>query len=53
MKDALYQTLIYKPFLFNPYFNILPKGEFKGKTFQEFVNKDLPEAEKLSKDNLK
>ena len=46
VKDPLYLTLIYKPFLFNPYFKVLSKSGFKGETFQDFIVKNLPDPEK-------
>ena len=48
--DHLYETLIYRPFLDNPYYKVLPKDKFEGDGFQEFIQLNFPDPERSFKD---
>ena len=51
VRDSLYSTLIYRPFLNNPYFEALPDDKFDGYTFQEFVDSNFVDPEELGSEN--
>lgn len=51
VRDSLYSTLIYRPFLKNPYFEALPDFQFGGDTFQEFIDLNFPDPEELDNDS--
>jgi len=46
--DNLYNSLIFRPFLNNPYFKILPKDKFVGDGFQDFIKLNFPDPDKSS-----
>jgi hypothetical protein len=51
--DNVYETMIYRPFLNNPYYKVMPKDQFEGKGFQEFIQANLPDHDKVFKDGIK
>lgn len=51
VRDTLYDSLIFKPFLDNPYFRAIKNSNFDGYDFQDFVSKSLPLPERLIKEN--
>ena len=51
--DTIYDTFIYRPFLENPFYKVLPKDQFIGTGFQEFIQANMPDHEKVTKEKLK
>lgn len=50
--DYLYETLVYRPCLANPYYKVFPKDQFDGDNFQEFLFNNVYEHDKESKECL-